>query len=249
MNILICEDEAPARKQISRLIEEVFEYAKIIGAVETGAEALSAIRKYDLDLIFMDVELADGPCFETLDKIEVRTPIIFTTAYDEYALKAFSLNSIDYIVKPITRENIEGAFNKYQRVKNAFGKAPGFTFSKKMIDRNDYKERFLVKLGRKLFPLTVEDIAYFMSQDKMVWIVTHERKRFIINYTLGELEEILDPDMFFRLNRQYITNIQSIVELEPYFKGQVTVKITPPVEEDIIISRSKTPDLKKWLGV
>jgi DNA-binding LytR/AlgR family response regulator len=249
MNILICEDEAPARKQISKMISQSNEEAHIVDAVETGEEALAAIRKYDLDLIFMDVELADGPCFETLDKVEIRTPVIFTTAYDEYALKAFSLNSIDYLVKPISQENIDKAFEKYTRVKESFENAPGFTFSRNIMDKSNYKERFLVKLGRKLFPLHTSEVAFFMSQDKMVWLVTKERKRYIINYTLTELEEILNPKYFFRLNRQFITHIQAVKELEPYFKGQVTVNLAPSVEEDIIISRSKTPDLKEWLGV
>ncbi len=249
MNILICEDEAPARKQIARLITQACNEANIVEAVETGEEALSAIRKYELDLIFMDVELADGPCFETLNEIEVRAPIIFTTAYDEYALKAFSLNSIDYLVKPISQVDIEKAFNKYNKIKESFENAPGFTFSKGIMNRENYKDRFLVKLGRKLFSLHTSEIAYFLSQDKMVWLVTTNRKRYIINYTLSELEEILDPKQFFRLNRQFITHIEAIKELEPYFKGQVTVHITPSVEEEIIISRSKTPDLKKWLGV
>ncbi|MBO6525273.1 MAG: response regulator transcription factor [Balneolaceae bacterium] len=249
MNILICEDEAPARKQIARLITQACKEANIVEAVETGEEALSAIRKYELDLIFMDVELADGPCFETLNEIEIRTPVIFTTAYDEYALKAFSLNSIDYLVKPISRADIEKAFNKYNKIKESFESAPGFTFSKGIMNRENYKDRFLVKLGRKLFSLHTSEIAYFLSQDKMVWLVTTNRKRYIINYTLSELEEILDPKQFFRLNRQFITHIEAIKELEPYFKGQVTVHITPSVDEEIIISRSKTPDLKKWLGV
>tara|TARA_R110000868_G_scaffold259361_5_gene517321 strand:- start:85808 stop:86557 length:750 start_codon:yes stop_codon:yes gene_type:complete len=249
MNILICEDEAPARKQISKMICKSNNDAILVAAVETGEEALEAISKYDLDLIFMDIELADGPCFETLDKVEVRTPIIFTTAYDEYALKAFSLNSIDYLVKPISQENVDRAFDKYYNIKESFEHTPGFTFSRNILDKNVYKERFLVKLGRKLFPLHTSEVAYFMSYDKMVWLVTHERKRYIINYTLAELEELLNPKEFFRLNRQYISHIKAIKELEPYFKGQVMVNISPQVDDEIIISRSKTPELKSWLGV
>ncbi len=117
------------------------------------------------------------------------------------------------------------------------------------MESTHYKERFLVKLGRKLFPVHAEEIAYFMAKDKLVWLVTKERKKYIINFTLTDLEELLDPKRFFRLNRQYITNFDSVIELEPYFKGQVTVRITPPVDEEIIVSRNKTPDLKEWLGV
>lgn len=249
MNVLVCEDEAPARKQISKHILEVYPEVEIVAAVETGEEALSIIRKHDLDLIFMDIELADGPCFETLDKVEINTPIIFTTAYDEYALKAFKLNSIDYLVKPITRQDIEMAFQKYKKMKKSFEDAPGFRFSKSVMDGNQFKERFLVKLGRKLFPVSISDIAYFMAKDKLVWLVTKERKKYIVNFTLTDLEDMLDPQIFFRLNRQYITSIDSVKDLEPYFKGQVTVNIIPPLNEEIIVSRNKTPELKEWLGV
>ena len=249
MNILVCEDEAPARKQISKHIMEVKPGVKIIAAVETGEEALSVIRENDLDLIFMDIELADGPCFETMDKVEIRTPIIFTTAYDEYALKAFKLNSIDYLVKPISKKDVEMAFQKYRKMKKGFEDAPNFKFSSSVMTGNQFKERFLVKLGRKLFPINTSEVAYFMAKDKLVWLVTKERKKYIVNFTLTDLEDMLDPEIFFRLNRQYITCIDAVKDLESYFKGQVSVNITPPVDEEIIVSRNKTPELKEWLGV
>lgn len=249
MNVLICEDEAPARKQISKNIKDVYPGVNIVAAVETGEEALGVIENEDLDLIFMDVELADGPCFETLDNVEIDTPVIFTTAYDEYALKAFKLNSIDYLVKPISRQDIESGFEKYKKMKQSFEEVPSFKFKREIFEQKNYKERFLVKLGRKLFPLNTSEIAYFMASDKLVWLVTDEKKRYIVNFTLSELEEILDPEIFFRLNRQFITNVKAVKDLEPYFKGQVTVNLIPPVEEEIIISRNKTPELKDWLGV
>ena len=249
MNILICEDEAPARKQIAKQINDVNPEAVIVAAVETGEEALSAIRKYDLDLIFMDIELADGPCFETLDKVEINIPIIFTTAYDEYALKAFKLNSIDYLVKPITRKDIETAFGKFTKMKQGFEDKTAFRFSSSVMNGNSFKERFLVKLGRKLFPIHTSEVAYFIAKDKLVWLVTKEQKKYVINFTLTDLEDMLDPQKFFRLNRQYITNIDAVKDLEPYFKGQVIVNIIPPVNEEIVVSRNRTPDLKDWLGV
>lgn len=249
MNVLICEDEKPAQKHLSKIITQIKEDVNIVDVVETGKDALNRIRKYDLDLIFMDIELGDGPCFETLDSVTINVPIIFTTAYDEYALKAFKLNSIDYIVKPISKENVLDAFNKFDLLKRSFQAGSEFIFSKEMINTSNYKNRFLVKLGRKLFPLNSDDIAYFVAQDKMVFIITFDRKRYIINYTLSELEEMVDPEKFFRVNRQYIVNVNSIKEVESYFKGQVTVNISPPVEEDIIVSRSKTPELKNWLGI
>lgn len=249
MNILICEDEIYARKHLKKLILKSCQDVKIISEVETGEEALSAIRKYDLDLIFMDIELADGSCFETLDQIKIKIPIIFTTAYSKYALKAFSLNSIDYLLKPISKQNVVDAFQKYYNLRESFEHTTSFIFSSHLIKKGSYKERFLVKTGRKLFPIHISEIAYFMSHDKMVWLITKERKRYIIDFTLSQLLEVLNPEVFFRLNRKFITSINAVQEIEPYFKGQVTVKIKPQPDEEIIISRSKTPELKKWLDI
>lgn len=248
MKILICEDEAPAQKQLKRMILEIRSDAEIIGMVETGEEALSAIRHEHPDLIFMDIELADGPCFETLSNEEITVPTIFTTAYDEYALKAFSMNSIDYIVKPVSLNNVEKVFLRYDQLRKNFIDSGGFVFDPSIINGKQYKERFLVKLGRKLFSVRTDEIAYFIARDKLVWLVTREKK-YVVNYTLSELDELLDPDHFFRLNRQIISNIDSVKNLEPYFKGQVSVTVDPPLSDDVIVSRTKTPELKQWLGV
>jgi len=143
------------------------------------------------------------------------------------------------LVKPISRQDIESGFEKYKKMKQSFEEVPSFKFKREIFQEKNYKERFLVKLGRKLFPLNTNEIAYFMASDKLVWLVTNEKKRYIVNFTLSELEEILDPEIFFRLNRQFITNVNAVKDLEPYFKGQVTVNLLPPVEEEIIISRTQ----------
>lgn len=249
MNILICEDERPAQKQISKLIKNNRKDAHIVATVETGEEAISVIEQHELDLIFMDVELADGPCFETLDKVEITTPIIFTTAYDEYALKAFQLKSIDYLVKPISQEDIDRAFEKFDDIKKMFEDDLRFVFSKQILQNQTYKERFLIKFGRRLLPIDISEIAYFMAKNKLVFLVTNEQKKYSINFSLAELETMVDPKYFFRINRQYLAHINSIKELEPYFKGQVVVKLIPSSDDNIIVSRDKTPELKEWLGV
>lgn len=251
LNVLICEDEGPAGKLLMSYLKEIAPEISIEKIIETGEEAKEFIQDMgeSLDLIFMDIELADGPCFNTLDQMELTIPIIFTTAYDEYALKAFRLNSVDYLVKPITKDQVLSALDKYETMKSAFVGNEKFLFTKNFFEQKTFKERFLVKLGRKLFPVKTEDIAYFMATDKMVWLVTDQNKKYIINYTLNDLEELLDPDLFFRLNRQFISNISSIKELEPYFKGQVTAKLHPVPDIEVIVSRNKTPELKNWLGV
>lgn len=249
MKILICEDEAPAQKQLERMISDIRSDAEIIAMVETGEEARSIIQDQQPELIFMDIELADGPCFETLSDLEITVPIIFATAYDEYALRAFSMNSIDYIVKPVTLNNVERAFQRYEQLRKNFLDSGSFVFNPSILCGKHYKERFLVKLGRKLFSIRSDEIAYFMAREKLVWLVTREKRKYVVNYTLSELVEMLNPAHFFRLNRQIISNINSVKNLEPYFKGQVSVTVDPPLSDDVIVSRTKTPELKQWLGV
>ncbi len=246
MNILICEDEAPSRKQLSRFIKYLQPNANIVAMVDTGKEARKYIEERSLDLIFMDIELADGRCFDTLGDIQFNTPIIFTTAYDQYALKAFELNSVDYLVKPITRQSVAEAFSKLESLKSVLVNDP-FIMKEELFSES-YKERFLVKKGRKLLPVKAEEIAYFTTEDKLVFLVTRRGKRHVINYTLTELESLLDPRKFFRLNRQFIASHNSIKELEPYFKGQVVVKLEPDTSTEIVISRSQTPLLKDWMS-
>ncbi len=249
MKVLICEDETPASRMLSKLIQEASPSTQIVGVAETGEEALKIINSEKLDLIFMDIELADGSCFEVLEGVEIKTPVIFTTAYDEYALKAFELNAIDYLVKPISFPQLQKAIDKFIRFKEVLNQAEPFMFKSDFLRQEGFKKRFLVKYGRKLFPMAIEEIAYFMANDKLVWLVSKNRKKFVINYTLSELEDLLDPNTFFRLNRQFIVQLDSIVNLEPYFKGQVIVNLEPEVDQEIIISRNKTPELKAWLGI
>ncbi len=247
MKILICEDEAPAGRFLRSTIQKLREEAEVLRVVETGEEALEIIKSEKPNLIFLDIELADGSCFETFDKQEINIPIIFATAYDEYALKAFQLNSIEYLVKPISEKDIENALDKFDRIKRSISEGFNFKFSKDFLQKKQYKDRFLVKLGRKLFPIHSDEIAYFVAKEKMVKLITKGGKTFVVNYTLSELEDLLDPLKFFRLNRQFYTHIDSIVELEPYFKGQVVAYLKPETNEEIIVSRSKTPELKDWL--
>lgn len=250
MRILICEDEAPAQRQLKSIVEELEPSAEIIAAVETGREAGRIIRRENPDLIFMDIELSDGSCFDTLQNLEIRQPIIFTTAYDEYALKAFEMNSVDYLVKPISRDKVEGSLAKLRRMQASMIETRPFIFSKDLLNQARYKRRFLVKLGQRLLPVNDREVAYFQASDKLVLLVTHEGRKYVVDYTLSELEDLLDPRQFFRLNRQFIASLDAISELESYFKGQVTVNLVPDPdgEDQVVISRRRTPELKSWLG-
>jgi len=250
MKILICEDEAPAGRQISKLIRHLKPHAEILAVVESGKQAREWLEATDgekPDLVFLDIELADGSCFDTLDQVHIGCPVVFTTAYDHYALQAFKLNGIDYLIKPITEEKLKQTFNRIESVRSLMTEENGIKVSRELFEHQSYKERFLIKIGQKLIPIQVSEIAWFRAEDRVVWLYTHEGKKYIINYTLTDLEQMLDPKLFFRLNRQYLASRVSVSELYPYFKGQVVVQLKPKSVDEIVVSRIQTPALKEWL--
>lgn len=247
MKILICEDEAVAGSRLAQIVREVRPEADILAVLETGKQVAAWLEHTTPDLMFMDIELADGPVFASLDGVEIGCPVVFATAYDHYAVQAFRLNGIDYLIKPITEHQVTEAFEKLDRMRGMLATSGPTVMRRELFEGKAYKERFLVKLGHKLLPITADEIAWFRAVDRLVWLHTSEGKKYIVNYTLGDLEEMLDPDKFIRLNRQYLASHGSIVELHPYFKGQVMVKLQPKTEDEIVVSRTQTPVLKEWL--
>lgn len=250
MTILLVEDEPIAAKQLKKLIKEFDADIEICGITDSISETVELLETAKPDLIFMDIQLADGLSFEIFKQIEISTPIIFTTAFDKYAIEAFKVNSIDYLLKPITSESVKNAFDNYEKMKSVFSKN---TFSNRIagllenFGKQQFKDRFLVKLGNKLIPIDASEAQYFFAEDKWTYIITKSNKKYLINYTLTQLEELLDPSKYFRLNRQYITPRETLLSLESYFKGQVVVKLKTLENEKIVVSRQQTPLLKKWL--
>ena len=251
MDILIIEDEAIAAKKIHGILKELLPEANITPAIDTIDESVAYLKKHNPDLIFLDIELADGSSFEIFDLVEVKSPIIFTTAYNQYAIQAFDVNSIDYLLKPITKESISKALENLQKMKENFS----YQLLKQSLVEiqsaakiKKHKSSFLVKSGDSLIPIDQNQIAYFFASNKWVYLITHTNKEYLINFTLNELEEVLDPDLFFRIARNYVAKRESIVKLIPYFKGQVTVELNPPGKEKIVVSRARTRDLKHWLS-
>ncbi len=247
MKILICEDEALAGSHLARIVRGIRPDAEILAVLETGKQVAAWLSQVTPDLVFMDIELADGPCFASLDGVEIGCPVVFATAYDHYAVQAFRLNGIDYLIKPITEEQVAAAFEKLERMRGMLALAGPTVMRREMFEGRVYKERFLVKTGHKLLPVKVEDIAWFKAVDRLVWLYTAEGKKYIVNYTLGDLEGLLDPQRFIRLNRQYLASHGAIAELHPYFKGQVMVRLRPKTDDEIVVSRGQTPVLKAWL--
>lgn len=250
MKILIVEDEPVSANELQLLIAQKEPMAHILPLVDTIDQAVLMLGSNSPDLMFLDIELADGSAFEIFEEVEVKCPIIFTTAYSEYAIEAFEHNSVAYLLKPITKEKIDKAFADYVNMKAIFdfGQVKDVIRSiQEAPVHSIYKEGFLVKFGNKLLPIKSVDIAYFFAEDKWVYLITKQNKKYLVNYTLNQLEEVLNPQLFFRLNRQFLITSGVIHTLEPYVKGQVMANLTMGLKPQAV-SRRQTRALKAWLS-
>ncbi len=250
MNILIIEDEAIAAEKIQDILIDILPSARVVAIIDTIDESIAFLKSKSPDLIFLDIELADGSSFEIFDRVEVQSPIIFTTAYNQYAIRAFEVNSVDYLLKPITRQSVSKALANLQKMKDSFSYQAlkqSITELQLKAESRKYKGSFLVKSGTGLIPVETSDIAYFFASDKWVYLVTVQGKEHLVNYSLTEIDGLVDPDLFFRVARNYLVKRQHIVKLNPYFKGQVSVEISPTTKEQIVVSRVRTRELKAWL--
>jgi DNA-binding LytR/AlgR family response regulator len=252
MNALIIEDEEPAAGRLIKLLKEIdpgIEVLDVIVSVKSGVEWFQ--RHPAPDLILMDIHLADGQSFELFRKVEITAPVIFITAYDEYAIRAFKVNSIDYLLKPIRKEDLEAALNKYHRLHSEKNKT-AIDFSKLLDTLRDpkveFKKRFIIRYGDHIKAIDAADAAYFFTQDKINFLRTKDNKTYPVDYNLDKLETMLDPAVFFRINRQFIISIHSIVEMFAFSKSRVKVKLNPLTEEDTIVSTERSAAFKEWLG-
>jgi DNA-binding LytR/AlgR family response regulator len=251
MNILILEDEKLASDKLEKTLLEVEPGSRIVAVLQTISAAVEWLKNNPHpDLIISDIRLLDGLSFEIFEKVKTDKPVIFTTAYDQYAIKAFEVNSIDYLLKPVQKEKLKVSLDKfrnltarpanlqidYQEVLNLLRAAP-----------TEYKSRFMVRLGQKIIALPAEKIAYFFSESKLTYIVSKDGKRYPMDQPLEELTALLDPRIFFRINRQYIITFESIAEIHPYFKGRIKLLLNPKTDDDVVISSERTPEFKKWI--
>lgn len=256
MKVLIIEDETLAAKRIRKMVEELEENIEIIGITDSIESSVTFLKNNTHpDLILMDIELADGQSFEIFNQVEVKSTIIFTTAYDEYAIRAFKVNSIDYLLKPITQEDLKRGIDKY---KNWVGANHDISAPKIDLDSivmalreqnvQAYKRRFLVKQGQKFIPLEIQDIAYFYTEDKVSFIKTLSDQRYVVDHSLDELEQLLDPVYFFRANRQFIVSPKSLEGIHNHFNGKLKINLKPSISEEVYVSRERAADFKTWLG-
>lgn len=250
MKVLIIEDEAPAFRRLQRILEELRTDIKILDVIDTVQDSIQWLKANQTpDLIFMDIQLADGISFEIFDSIEITTPVIFTTAYDEYTLKAFKVNSIDYLLKPINKELLEKSLQKFSNLRDAYSGGINIKEILNSIqpESKNYKKRFLVRSKDQLISIKTAEIAFFFTENGTVYLRTLKGNKFHLDTTLDTLEYQLDPQVFYRLNRQHLIHLDSIISSHSYDKGKIMVEVKPKTNLPLIVSRDKATDFKKWL--
>ncbi len=255
MKILIVEDEELAAKRLAQLVMEIDPEAKIIGPIDTVSATISHLKSNPgYDLILLDIQLADGKSFSIFDECDIVTPVIFTTAYDEYALKAFELNSIDYLLKPVSRDKLKASLVKLQKLKEFYGSVNPNNQLYEMIrnlrsaGKPVFKDRFLVSKGDTMLPVKVKEVACFFAQDKEVLMLTIDNKRYFIPYSIETLTTTLDPKLFFRVNRQFIVSAEAITKVHNYFNFKLKIDIAPDPGQEIVVSRSRSSAFKAWMN-
>ena len=249
MKVLIIEDEPFAQNELKRLLKELDNEIEIEDCIDSIEESILWFnKKRNVDLVFLDIQLSDGISFDIFEEVKTKIPVIFTTAYDEYAIKAFELNSIDYLLKPIKKEKLEIALSKFHDIQSIY-QQDKFDELKKYLDdsQKNFKDRFMVKIGDQLKFVNVTDIAYFKADDTIVYLYTIEGKRYIIDYKLDQIKAKVDDKIFFRITRSYITNINAINKISKHFNGRLKISLIPNADEEIFISRARARDFLSWL--
>lgn len=248
MKAIIIEDEKLSAEHLATLLKKVDATIEISATYDSVKKSIEEFKKdVKADLLFVDVHLADGLSFEIFSKIAIDTPVIFTTAYDEYAIKAFKINSVDYLLKPIGIGDLKAAVDKFRKLKGSSQASLLENISNAyQAIHKQFKNRFMVKIGDTISSIKTEDIAHFISEDGEVLLVTGN-KRYVIDYTLDTLEELVSPDVFFRINRKILININSIQKVSSYFNSRLKLNSDSLKEEDCIVSRERVNDFKSWL--
>jgi DNA-binding LytR/AlgR family response regulator len=249
MNILIVEDERPAADKLIQLLKKIDPEIQVAGILETVENSVNWLRENPApDLILMDIQLNDGICFEIFSVLKITTPVIFTTAYDEYAIRAFKVNSVDYLLKPIDLEALAAAIEKY---KSLFGQKPVEVEKINHIFEGlikNYRTRFLVKIGLHYNSVLTDDIECFCICERSTFLRTFSGKSYDLDYSLEQIQSMVDPSRFFRINRNYIVNINSITNILSYSTNRLKLKLNSSSDYDtIIVSRDKVSEFKEWL--
>ena len=253
LNVLIVEDEIHAQKEIKRLLALCDYDVKILEFIDNIEDAISWINNNpNPDLMFFDIQMSDGMSFEIFNHINSTTPVIFTTAFNEFAIKAFKVNSIDYLLKPLKLNELNDAIKKYLSLEDKYGnKRQPISLDQIeqlfKLNKPSFKSRFIVKIGDQILHISIKDIAYFKSEDNVTLIVTRNNKRYIIDYPLEQITTEINPDHFHRINRSFIIHIDSIKKINKYFNSRLHIELEPVTSDHVLISRIKVPDFLKWI--
>jgi two-component system LytT family response regulator len=251
MRILIIEDEEAAVKRLQKMLKEITPESEVVDALVSIKSSVQWFKSNPQpDLVLMDVHLADGLSFEIMKQVSIECPVIFTTAYDQYALEAFKLNTVDYLLKPVKKEDLQNAIAKFK--KHQPKAVPAIDIDKIINSfqnaQKDYKKRFVVRYGEHIKTINTDDAAYFYTEARANFMITKDAKRYVIDYNLDQLETLIDPKVFYRINRQFIIGIHSIEEMLTYSKSRVLIKLNPPCKIETIVSTERSGDFKQWLG-
>ncbi|MFN8890589.1 MAG: LytR/AlgR family response regulator transcription factor [Cyclobacteriaceae bacterium] len=249
MKILLIEDEPQAAQRLEKLTKSIVPEAIILASIDSVKKAVSWLNSHSApDLILMDIQLADGISFSIFDQCEVKSPVIFTTAYDEYALKAFKVNSIDFILKPVDEADLRTALKKYQtltapaqsKLLESIGQAMSMLTKK-------YKERFIVKVGEHLKSIETKEILFFFSLEKTTFAQTSDGRKHILDFTLDQLEDMVNPSDYFRINRKYMIHSKSILDMISYTNSRLKLRLQGSDDTEIIVARERVQEFKEWL--
>lgn len=252
MEVLIIEDEHLAANNLERQLKKINPDIEVIAKLESIADATAWFKTNSCDLIFLDIHLSDGISFNIFQEVEITTPIIFTTAYDQYALQAFKVNSLDYLLKPINPVELQQALEKYDTIKQANTPLPPVDFQSLLKsvnkEKEKYKERFMIKSGSgNINIINTKDVAYFFAKGKYIFLISKNNDEYLIDGTLEKLMSQLNPDTFFRINRQFIVSINAIDKMHTWTKSRIKISLNPPSKDDAIVSIERSSEFKKWL--
>ena len=255
MNVLLVEDEELAVRKLTKLLAEIDPELQVVRTAPSIQTAVAYLQAQPaLDLIFMDIELADGQSFEIFQQVIVPAPVIFTTSYDEYAIRAFKVNSIDYLLKPIRRVDLDASLQKYRQLSHPSERpaVPAIDALVQQLRQHiqpaEYRRRFLVRHLSQWLPIETSEIAFFYSEEGVTLFRTKTGQKFSLDYTLDELETMLEPAIFFRANRQFLINIGCVQQIHPYFNNKLKLTLRPTPSEEVLVSRERATDFKRWMG-
>lgn len=249
MKTIIIEDEKLAAERLEELIHDIDPSIEISAKLASVEQSIKYLKQNKPDLIFLDIQLEDGLSFSIFEKVEIDVPIIFTTAYDQYAIKAFKLNSIDYLLKPIKKNELREALDKFKNIKSSY--LMDFEAIIRSIKNKEvnYKKRFLIQFGQKIKKVEVDEVAYFYAMEKNVFLTTSSDNTFPIDFTLDKLQEIIDPEKFFRINRKMIVGFDAIKNMIPFSRSRIKIELTPPEPKDVeaLVSVERASAFKEWM--